>query len=277
MKKGFSNFRVNIKKSIDIMSTPYMAILPGQMAFFLLLSIIPVVTLIMLLATNLSINTNYIFDFVKNYFPQSVSPIILKIMNTETIKVNQIIFLISAFFLASNTTHSIIVASSTIYNAGRRNYLRTRIKAILMIFILVSLFIFTLFGIGLGDTIITNFRKVLPSDIFYYINLIYTIIRLPISFLVLFIAIKLIYTIAPNKNIKSSTVNTGAIFTTIMWLIATWVYSYYATNILNWSLFYGTMANVIILMLWIYFLSYIFLFGMTINEQKLTKQEKSIN
>lgn len=277
MNRRWKDFKDTVKKSIDIMSLPYMAILPGQMSFFILLSIIPVVALTMVLAIKFSINTSYIIDFVVNYFPKSVSPIILKIMNTDSIKVNQIVFLISAFFLASNTTHSIIVASSTIYNAGRRNYFRTRIKAILMIFILVALFTFALFGIGLGETIITNFRKVLPSDIFYYINISYTIIRIPISFLILFIAIKLIYTIAPNRNIKSSTVNSGAFFTTIMWLIATWLYSYYATNVLNWSLFYGTMANVIILMLWIYFLSYIFVFGMTINEHKLTQQEKSIN
>lgn len=277
MKKRIKGIREKVNRSIEMMSLPYMSILPGQMAFFLLLSVIPAITLVMVLASKFSLNTGYITDFVIDYFPKVISPIILKIINTDSIKTNQIIFFISAFLLASNTTHAIINASSTIYNSGRKNYLRTRIKAILMIIILVSLFTFVLFSIGLGETIIQNLKTVVSKDLFYYINSTYGLLRLPIAFLIIFIVIKLIYTIAPNKNVKSSTVNAGAIFTTIAWLILTLAYSYYATNILNWSLFYGTLANVIILMMWVYFLSYIFVFGMTINEHRLTQQEKSIN
>ena len=43
------------------------------------------------------------------------------------------------------------------------------------------------------------------------------------------------------------------------------IYSYYVTNISNYNLFYGSLSNIIVLMLWIYFLAYILVFVMAIN------------
>lgn len=274
MSNVFERISKTIKNSFTIMSQTHMAILPGQMAFFLLLSIIPVVTLIVALTSQLSLNTAFFSNFMIEYFPKAASDMILTIMRGDIINTNQIIFFSSAFLLASNATHSIIVASSAIYNAKRTNYIETRIKAIIMIFILVSLFIFVLFAIGFGSAIIGNLKNMLPANIFDTIYLVYSILKLPISFFIIFISIKLTYTIAPNKNIKSSTTNRGALFTTVMWLIVSVLYSYYVTNMLNWSLIYGALSNLIIFMFWIYLLSYIFVFGLTLNKHQLEKNEE---
>ena len=66
-------------------------------------------------------------------------------------------------------------------------------------------------------------------------------------------------------NIPSSQTTYGAIFTSIGWIIVTAIYSFYINNYANYSLFYGTLANLVVLMVWIYFLSYIFVIGLAMN------------
>ena len=91
-------------------------------------------------------------------------------------------------------------------------------------------------------------------------------------FFMIFIAIKVIYTIAPNVTIPSKSVNKGALFTTIIWGATTFIYSFYVTHLANYSKFYGNLSNLIILMIWIYWMSYIFVLGMTINNYKLNEE-----
>ena len=95
-------------------------------------------------------------------------------------------------------------------------------------------------------------------------------------FFMVFFTIKVIYTIAPNVNIPSSSVNKGALLTTIVWVVSTYGFSFYVINLANYTKFYGNLSNLIILMIWIYWLCYVFVFGMTINEYKLNNKEHDI-
>ena len=50
------------------------------------------------------------------------------------------------------------------------------------------------------------------------------------------------------------------------------LYSYYISHYAHYSVFYGGLANIVVLMLWVYLLAYIFVIGMALNAQ--TEQEK---
>ena len=79
------------------------------------------------------------------------------------------------------------------------------------------------------------------------------------------------YIIAPDEEIPSKTTNKGAIFTTILWVISTEVFAYYIGKFSSYDLFYGSISNLLILFMWIYILSYIFIFGMIINASTYKK------
>ena len=94
----------------------------------------------------------------------------------------------------------------------------------------------------------------------------------PFSWLIIFLFIKTIYTMAPDKKFSSRHVTGGAIFTTISWIAITSLYSFYINNYANYSAFYGSLANIVILMIWVYLLSYAFVIGMAMNyHQDLEK------
>jgi YihY family inner membrane protein len=102
---------------------------------------------------------------------------------------------------------------------------------------------------------------------------IFNIIKWPISLLIIYLNIKLIYTIAPSKNIRSEETTYGAMFTTFGWIIATLVFKFYLNHFARYDIIYGNLAAIIIMMVWMYFLSYIFVLGMAINVSRKEEQE----
>ncbi len=272
MKKQSEKIKGTIRTNMTLMDTPLMSILPGQISFFVILSIIPLISILVMVISRLSFNFDVITNFISHYLPSGVTNIVLSIIEEQKAGVTDFVFIITAFYLASKATHSIIVASTQIYNGSQTDFLRTRIKAIIMLLIIINLAVLTLGVYTLGSRII-NYIMETNGAISPLIYTFYKIFRWPFVIFMIFLAVKIMYTIAPNVNIPSRSVNKGALFTTIVCSTSTYVYSFYVTNIANYSKFYGNLSNIIILMMWIYWLCYIFVYGMTLNEHHLTSKE----
>ncbi len=263
MAKRKRNF---FKRFWDAFWRPEMLVLPGQISFFLFLSIIPTITLIGYACSYLKLSNNLVDTLITNTLGSNFSEIISPMLTSSTITPAFFITLGVGYFIASNGMSSIIVASNTIYGIRDSGFFKRRFKAIIMELIIVLLLLFVLVVPLLGDSII---------DILHLFNLdaattksIVDILRFlkgPFSWVVIFIFIKVIYTMAPDRGIPSYSVNGGAIFTTVGWILFTKLYSYYIINYANYSLFYGSLANIVILMVWVYFLSYVFVIGMAMN------------
>lgn len=80
---------------------------------------------------------------------------------------------------------------------------------------------------------------------------------------------------APDTQIASKTTTSGALFTTVTWIIATEVYSFYVNTFNSYNLLYGSIANLLILLLWVYLLSYVFVVGMALNASREDVKKES--
>ena len=132
------------KNLLEIIGKNEMRILPGNLAFFLVLSVVPIITLVGFIASFFNIDLNMIINAMQNTFPKEVSELLIPFISGKGIDINVGISMITGFIIASNGAHSIIVASNTLYNIPNDDYLKRRIKAFLMTFLLVILFIFWL-------------------------------------------------------------------------------------------------------------------------------------
>lgn len=261
------------KKVLSIITKPEMRVLPGQLAFFFVLSIIPIIALIGAIFSKFSIPIEALDEYLLSALPGSVSELLLNTVANQALNFNIFVFFFSAFVLASNGPHSMIITSNEIYKIKSDNVIKRRLKAVGMTFILVGIFLFLILVPVCGDTIFGLLRETSKNQSFInFLYHIYQIIKYPLSILVVYFNIKLLYVVAPDKKIRSKTTTKGALFTTISWIIATEIYTFYIGSFSKYDLFYGNISNIIILLLWIYILSYIFVFGMAINAGN-TKEE----
>lgn len=245
---------------------PEMLILPGQIAFFLFLSLVPTITLIGYACSYINVSNDLLQNLISNVLSKDVADLITPILTATKITPTFFITLGVGYFIASNGMSSIIVASNTIYGIKDSGFFKRRLKAIVMELVIVILFLFIIAVPLLSGSII---------DLLHYFNLdaqttsiianSLNLLNGPLAWLIIFFFIKTIYTMAPDKKLPSRKVNSGAIFTTVTWIAITAGYSYYISNYANYSLFYGSLANIVILMLWVYFLSYAFVIGMAMN------------
>ena len=262
-----------IKKVMKIIAKPEMRVLPGQLAFFFVLSLIPLIALLGAIASKFSISINEIQEMMSVSLPPSIYDLLNTVITNNTLNFNIIVFFVSAFILASNGTHSMIITSNEIYKIESNNYIKRRLKAIGMTLILVGVLFFIILIPIFGDTIFKTIKiysnnQVLVNVIYAF----YQILKYPVSVLVIYLNIKVLYILAPDRKIRASTTTKGALFTTISWIISTEIYAFYIGRLATYDLFYGSISNVIILLIWIYILSYIFVLGMAFNAG-VTKEE----
>ena len=248
---------------------PEMLILPGQIAFFLFLSLVPTITLIGYTCSYLNISNDLISTLLSNVFSQEVSSLITPVITSTDITPAFFITLGIGYFIASNGMASIIVASNTIYGIQDSGFFRRRLKAMLIELIIVILMLFVLIVPVLSQSIVNIMSDMEVSQHAIDITTkVFEFLNGPIAWIIIFFFIKLIYTLAPDREVNKSAINTGAIFTTVCWIGTTSLYAYYINHFANYSLFYGALANMVVLMLWVYFLSYFFVIGMAMNYRE---------
>jgi len=271
MKKQIKS---KLKKILKIINKPQMKILPGQLAFFMVMSIFPVVALIGLIAASFNISIDMLVDAMKNTLPLEVSNTLLPFITGNGLDLKIGFSMIIGFLIASNGAYSLIIVSNQLYDIDDSNYIKRRIKAFILTILLVVLIIFIIIGLAFGDKIIhfiigLNFLKAISMPI----EIIYSLLKIPVSFLIVLFIIKLIYVIAPDSKVPSKYTTKGAIFTTIGVTLVTLIYSYYVANFSNYNIFYGSLTNIVVMMMWIYLISYIIVIGISINIESYKNQK----
>lgn len=261
----------------ETLSNPVMQILPGQIAFFFVLSIFPIILISGIVAPAFSISMKNIIDLIKMSLPAETSKVIIPLVDGKSFDANILILILSSIYLISRGTKSIIIASSTVYDVKEYNPIKDVVKSIIITVLLALLFMFIAVITVFGGKILSLLSELTEVDTSIIST--YNILRWPITFFIIYFIIKIVYTIAPNKKIYSKDITLGALVTTILWLFVTAIYSYYITHFSSYNLFYGSAANLVILLLWLYIISYIFVFGMVINvtRSKYIAGENNVN
>ena len=72
--------------------------------------------------------------------------------------------------------------------------------------------------------------------------------------------------IVPNLHLGFREVWPGALFSLVAWVLVSWCFSFYVDNMARYSVLYGSLAAIIVLMLWLYIVSMILLMGPQLNH-----------
>lgn len=262
-----SRAREFVRKAIAIIKRPDMRILPGQLAFFLVLSMIPLLALVGTIGSKLGLSMTSFRNALESTVPDAVINTLFPADATTGLNFNVTVFFIAAFLLASNGAYSVITTSNRIYQVEDNSEIRRRSKAVLLTFILVSLLFFLILVPAFGDSLISLAEINLHNEkLASFIRNIYHLGKYPLSLFLLYFNIKLIYILAPDKEVTSNEVRAGAMFTTIFWLLSSKIYAFYVEYFSHYDIFYGSMSNILVLLFWVYILAYIFTLGMSFNQ-----------
>jgi membrane protein len=92
--------------------------------------------------------------------------------------------------------------------------------------------------------------------------------RYIIAFACVVLAAGLLYYFGPNQKVRLRSVWPGAILATGLWVLTTAGFGWYVRNLANYNVMYGSIAAVIVMLVWMYLLAIIALFGCEFNAER---------
>lgn len=259
-------------KLFKILSLKELRILPAYLAYSFVLASMPIFTIIVVVAGYFSISIESITALINNLLPSYASKIVINAITGETFDFSLAFLNIITFIIGANGMYAIISASNSLYKIEISSQIKDRLKSVIILIIAIGLLLFLIVVPMLGDKVIeilANYK--LFSDSLDDISLLYNALKWPLTFIVIFFNIKLIYSIAPSIKVKSDETTVGAFVTTVGWLVFTAIFGYYINYIGRYDLVYGSLSSISILLIWMYVLSFILIFGIVINTMKYNK------
>lgn len=244
----------------------------GAITFFLLLSLVPVLLLIVSLATFFFHNAQEAyerFNDIAAIWGPEIARVIGNQVSTlvENRELSLLISLVLGFLAGSQIFLILESAMNLTWRATRkRPYWARRGLASLMVLIV---------GVLLGlAVILTNAVRFLsriplpqPSSFAHEIALLKNIlITVSVSFIIptLLVAVIFgtIYKILPTRRITVRSIIPGALFAAILWEITLHLFGWYMTTaIQRYTLVYGSLSGLVLFMLWLYYSAQVFILG----------------
>jgi membrane protein len=242
--------------------------LAAQLAYLFLLSLFPFLIFSITLLAYTSITADDVINLVKRSVPLETTSIIAD--NIRSVLAGRNTGLLSfgaiaAIWTASNALNSIINVLDMSYDVTEsRSFIKARAMAIALTFMMVPAILVSLllpvFGEKIGRLV---FSYMGLSSIFLTL---WDVARWVLSFCIMTGVLAAVYYLAPNKRIKFKSVLAGALFTTVLWHIVSWGFSYYVDRIGHYSAVYGSLGGIIALMIWFYVVALLIILGGVLNS-----------
>ena len=100
----------------------------------------------------------------------------------------------------------------------------------------------------------------------YVFELVWNVVKWPVLICVVLFSFALVYYFAPAAEQRFRYVSPGSIMAVTMWLLFSLLFRLYVENFGSYSATFGSFAGIIILMLYIYYSSFIILVGAEMNQ-----------
>lgn len=256
--------------------------LSAQLAYFFLLSLFPFLLFIVTLLGYLPIDDRMIIDVLSEYLPGEVIRMIdqnlTQIVNNRSGGLLSISIL-GTLWSASNGFNAITKSFNRAYNVDPdRNFFLGRLIAIGLMLTIIIAIVFALLLPVFGKVLIEYISVVIPIPEGFLNS--WNLFRWATSSIMFFIIFYVLYKLAPNKKFTENYVIWGTIFATISWQLVSYGFSYYVETLGNFSITYGSLGTVIVLMIWFYMSGIIITTGGVINalitERKSKESEDEV-
>ncbi len=153
-----------------------------------------------------------------------------------------------------------------------RSFVRERVIAILLVFSaaipVLAASGFLLAGARVEHWIWTRLGLIPQgAELRGWVRVLGEITRYLIALGAIVLGASILYFVGPNRPQRWRRVWPGALVATILWLASTSVFAWYVRNLANYNVLYGSIATVVLLLVWMYLLAVIAYIGCEFNAE----------
>ena len=145
-----------------------------------------------------------------------------------------------------------------------RDFIKDRFRAVRTMLLTIIIAMFALIVLMYGDVIVNFVMSIIGKEA--ATAKIWLILRWPLAIVLYFTLISYMYFTLPSVKYKYRDVVPGSIFASVGILLVTYVYKIYLGKFANYNLLYGSLATIVAIMFWFYFLSWVICIGIIVNK-----------
>ncbi len=264
----FYHYMKSIYKQYTEAQLPFLA---AQTSFFVILAFFPFVAFTLTLIKETHLDDTLVMQALSSFLPTSAYILTLQIL--ESAQANRNLFIsiggvIASLWPFSRAVESLIVSINTVYDGEKHHPLKRLglslvLTAAFVLLIIIST-ILLLFGRYIGEVL---FQYLGSPDTFIRV---WDFLRYQFSVLIALIIFMLLYKTIPVKKVRMGDIFPGAAFATIFWMLLSFVFSLFMNRFFKFASIYGSIAGIILLIMWLFWAMHIILIGAVINSVNAT-------
>lgn len=265
----------------DMLTDSYTAACAAQAAFFLLLSAVPMVSLMLAVASYLPFTLQDITDLIMKILPDNYSATVDNLLfewyaasGGTVISVS----VIAMIWSASKGIYALMEGFNSMYHM-REKYPPLKSRAVSFVYTIILIMLFAV--IMSVYVFVSHYYKIYVHanfEVGTFAGKFFLFARYAFGWILFYAFILMMYVVLPGgfglpkddeekvnfrKRVKSQA--PGAAFCSIAWLVISQILVLYIKFFPNFSVMYGSLAGIVIAMLWLYFCMYSLFIGAVIN------------
>jgi membrane protein len=262
-----------VKRAAREFKKDHLTDLAAALTYYGVLAIVPgLIVLISVLGLLGPSTTGQVVDQVQTLAPGSSADFVQTLItqaqsNKSGAGIGAILGLLVALWSASGYVAAFMRASNIIYDIGegrpiwKTAPIRLGMTIVSVVLMVLSAVIVVVSGpvahqvgdiIGLGDTAV----------------LVWNIVKWPVLLVIISILLAILYWASPNaQQVGIKWVSPGGVVAVVIWLVISALFAFYVTNFSSYDKTYGSLAGVVIFLVWLWLSNIAILLGAEINAE----------
>lgn len=248
--------------------------LGGQVTYYMILSFFPLLILLLTLIGYADLSSEQFFEDLKYLLPAEsyllVENIVYEVF-AERSPTLLSVGMLGTVWAALNGISALMKGILKAYGLTEAwSFWKLKLAAVVFLLIIIAAVIVSIpmffWGESLGSTL---FRS--PGFPYFWHNF-----RLVIEFFILIATFILLNSMATQAGYSFRALLPGSLFAATGWVVISLAFSYYVKNFNNFSVTYGSIGGIMVLLLWLYWSSEILLLGSALNAVLINGNKKKL-
>jgi len=261
------NWRQFFIKYWELVNKNELMALGGQVTYYMILSFFPLLLFFLTLAGYANISSEQFFEDFKYLLPEEtylmVESIVYEIFSTRSPTLLSI-GMLGAIWASLNGISALMRGMVKAYGIKEsRSFFKLKLISILLLFIVIVTFLISFVILFWGELFADRlFATMGATSIF---PVLWQKIRLLIQFILLIATFIIMNRMATGPLTNMRQVFPGSLFAATGWVLISLAFAFYINHFSNYTVTYGSIGGVMILLLWLYWSCEILLLGCALN------------
>lgn len=262
------HFRYVLKWFINHFSKNTLSVHAAHVVFFIIVSFFPFIMFFFTLLRYTPLTEESILHLLEAVVPGSINNVLGTWINEAYRQSSGTILsitVITTLWSGSKGFMGITYGLDKIYGVkNRRNWLVNRLSSLMYTVAFAAILLISLIVIVYGNQILIAIDSFFSIETPLFIGIFS--LRSILGFTIFFLFFLLMYMFIPDRKPKVKEEIPGALFTSVLWILFSYLFSIYIDYFSNFSSVYGSLTYIVLFMLWMYVCMNILFLGALINR-----------